>query len=345
MKTTSQLRLRLAAAALAFAASGCTYFTTTKRVDMTPFADNTIKTIGEMGRLSKPPIWVHLRRFRQSPAVVRTLEDNIPVRKLLRNIAFYSAQVVSLNDSALPEKKKIKELVRYMREVVKPAVEDSDAADWGVTIPDLDPILDQVTKKETFLEALGALEPLVNAVLQYGLKLQNRVDGDITTAGEDVDRQIDVEFTTVIENANAIEAVQQRTLRGLALLFRYRLGDAAALKELKEEVPSARELLGSPVPSGKDLAAVEATLAAQLDRLKAAREQLAPDLADYRDSKVELDTLRVSVLEYARTARITLILWARSHRNLGRGVAVPPVIDVTGLLMGAASKAAGALIP
>jgi len=341
----SQLRLPLAAA-LAVASSGCAYFTTTKRVDMTPFADNTIKTIGEMGRLSRPPMWVHLRKFRQTPSVVKTAEDNVPVKRLLRNIAFYSAQVVSLNDSALPEKKKIKELARYMREVVKPAVEDSDAPDWGVTVPDLEPILDEVTKKETFLEALGALEPLVNATLQYGLKLQERVDNDITAASLDIDRQIDAQFAAINENAAAIDAVQQRTLRGLALLFRYRMGEAAVLPDLRDAFPSAREALGGAKgPSAKEVAAVEADLGAQLDRLKAAREQLAPDLAEYRESKLELDALRVSTLEYARTARITLILWARSHRNLGRGVAVPPVIDVTGLLVGAASKAAGALIP
>ncbi len=338
--------LRLAAALCASAlATGCSHFQSSRRLDMTPFADNTVTTIGEMQKLNKPMVWVQLRRFRTHPAVVKATDDVKPVRQLMRNIAFYSAQLVSLNDSALSDQRKAKELARYLREVVKPALEDSDAPDWGVTLPDLDRISQDMQKQETFMAAIAAAEPLVNATLQYGLKLFDRLDADLVEASAVLDAAVDAQYGALGTNVLSVYDAQQRTTRAYALLYRYRLGDPV-LDELRAALPAGSELLpADKPPTVKQLQTVEDTLAAQMARLKAAREQLDPDLASFREAKAELDTLRANTVEHMRAGRVTLIMWARSHRNLGHGIAVPPVIDLKGMLFNTAGAAAGKVVP
>jgi len=48
---------------------------------------------------------------------------------------------------------------------------------------------------------------------------------------------------------------------------------------------------------------------------------------------------RTQAREEARLGRITLITWARSHRNLANGIAVPASIDVMSMVRSAAEQA------
>jgi len=342
------LRLtRLAlAAALAATATGCSTFRETRKLDMTPFADNTFTTIGELRRFEKPAVWVFLREYRDHATVKKSLADYAPLAKLLRGIAFYSAQMVSIGDSGLTEEKKVNELARYVDVIVRPAAMEEEAADWGITPTDIDRIIGEIKAKPTFLEGVGAAEPLVSATLRYGLKLLDRVDVDIAEAAGAISREVDAEFAALNTNVVDIERIQQQLLRGFALLHEHRLGDAKALEQLRAAVPLAREALPGPKPpSTKDLDAFEAQLTGQLERVEASKKQLAPRLAEYEGSMIELDQLRIHTVERARLGRVTLILWARSHRNLGKGIAVPPAIDIGGMIKSGALGAAKAAIP
>ncbi|HET8538814.1 MAG TPA: hypothetical protein VFL83_02965 [Anaeromyxobacter sp.] len=332
--------------ALAATATGCRHFRESRRLDMSPFADNTMTTIGELRKFEKPPVWVHLRKYRTHATVVKTQEDYKPLSRMLRGIAFYSAQMVSIGDSALSDEKKLKELARYLEVVVREAAADEEAADWGVTPADIDRISADIKTKQTFLEGIAAAEPLVNASLRYGIKLLDKLDVDVSEAAAAISREVDAEFAAVNANVADVERVQQQLLRGFALLHQYRLGEEKALDQLRGVVPVSRETLGGGKrPSVKELDAFEAQLTAQLQRVEAAKKQLAPDLADYEGSMLELDALRASTLERMKLGRVTLILWARSHRNLGKGIAVPPAIDIAGMIKSSAMGAAKAAIP
>ncbi len=332
--------------ALAATATGCSHFRESRRIDMAPFADNTLTSIGELRRLEKPPVWVHLRKYRTHPAVVKVQEDMKPLTRLLRGIAFYSAQMVSIGDSGLSEEKKNAELARYLQVVVREAAADEEAAEWGVTAADIDRVSAEIKKKESFLDGIAAAEPLVSASLRYGLKVLDRVDGGIGEAANAVGREVEAEYASVNANVADVERVQQQLLRGFSLLHEYRLGDEKALEQLRTTVPLAKAALpAGKRPAEKDVDAFEAQLTAQLQRVDAARKQLAPDLAEYEGSQLELDALRANAVERARLGRVTLILWARSHRNLGKGIAVPPAIDIGGMIKNSALGAAKAVVP
>jgi hypothetical protein len=315
---------------------------------MAPFADNTLTTMGELRRFEKPAVWMHLRKYRAHPVVVRAHESYRPLARLLRGIAFYSAQLVSIGDSSLPEKRKLKELARYVQVVVGEAAVERAADDdtLAITKADVLRISAEIAGKETFLEGIAAAEPIADAALRYGLTQLDQLDVDIAEATGTIGREVEAEFAQLNANVADVSRVEQQLLRGFALLHRHRLGEAQALDELRGALPRAKEMLpaGRP-PALKELDALEGQLTAQLERVKAVTEQLAPDLAEYEGCQQELDALRAHNVERARLARMSLILWARSHRNLGKGIAVPPAIDIGGMLKSTAMSAAKAAVP
>ncbi len=336
----------LAAAALAGAATSCRHFRPSRGLDLATFADNTVATIGNVQRFEQPGVWVYLRNHREHPAVLKAAEHRIRLARLLRGIAFYSVQMVAIGDARLPEERKLTELARHLEVVVRQASSEPEAEDWGVTPADIDRIVGEITQQTTFLDGVAAAEPLVNGSKRYGLKLVDTLDEDIAEATSAIGRAVAAEFAEVNENVAAVGRVQQRLLRGFALLHQHRLGDPQALEQLRAAVPLAREALppGKP-PSARDLDALEVQLAAQLERVETAKKQLVPDLADYERSQRELDDLRAAHVEQARLARVTLMFWAGSHRNLGRGIAVPPAIDIPGLLTSGAVGVTKAISP
>ena len=53
---TSLAARAAALALLAASTSGCSYFMSTKKLDMQPFAENTVTAIGEMRKVEAPPV-------------------------------------------------------------------------------------------------------------------------------------------------------------------------------------------------------------------------------------------------------------------------------------------------
>jgi hypothetical protein len=70
-----------------------------RKLDMVPFADNTVTMIGELRRFDQPGVWVHPRIYRVHPSVQKAAEDWNRLALLLRGIEFYSAQMVSRGDA------------------------------------------------------------------------------------------------------------------------------------------------------------------------------------------------------------------------------------------------------
>src|SRR5512138_457005 len=112
MPSTFSARLRLAAALAALAAtgSGCRYFKAERRVDMQPFAENTVTAIGEMRKIQAQPVWIRLRAYFSDPSVLETRATAKPLLDLVRGVNAYSLQVVSLNESRISDRNKSREL-------------------------------------------------------------------------------------------------------------------------------------------------------------------------------------------------------------------------------------------
>jgi len=338
-----------AALAVLLGSSGCSLFRADRRLDMGPFGENTIAMVGEMQKFNRPAPWVYLKKYQSHPRVAELGPTVAASRKLMRGVAFYSMQITALNESKVSEPRRISELARYLDEIVRPVLPVETEPEAMFTQADLDAVLKEVRKAETFLDGLAAAQPLINAVQARGLHVFNQLDDQVAAAAAAIGGDIEQEFGPLKRNIVELELLQERAMEGVTLLYKYRLGDQEALPALRALYPPVADQLpsGRP-PTAKQLEATELELVGQLQRIKLLKDQLGPEFAIYKESQRELEMLRIQAEERARLGRATLVLWTRSHKNLGLGVAVPPAIDVMGLLRtatGAAAGAAGKLVP
>ncbi len=325
--------------------AGCASFKSTKRLDVGPFAENTVGMIGEVQRATKPVVWTYLKKYEQVPTVVEIRKAYAPARFLMRGVALYSTQVVSIYESNLSEERKCSELAHYLDESVRDRIANNPKAQEFMTAGALDSAVTNCASAKTFLAALAAAQPVVSAALAYGNALYDSVDAKIDGAGGDIDSRIEAEFAPLKQRMLELGDLQVQAARSYTLLSRYRIGEDAALDTLRQVDPEMVELLPpgkKPATAGLD--AAEKRLITQLETIASVRNQLSPQFEEYRAQQQELDQLRIQAREGARLGRITLILWARSHRNLANGVTVPAAINVMGMVQSAASKATSAVL-
>ena len=348
-RPSSRPLLLVAALAALLTSGGCSLFRAERRLDMGPFGENTVAMVGEMQKFNRPAPWVYLKKYQLHPELQKGLPLMAEMRRLLRGVAFYSMQITSLQESKLSEKRRLQLLVQYLQEVVRPVLPAESDAGVAFSKEDFDGVVKDALSRETFLDGLNAAQPLVNAVQVYGLQLFDRFDDQLVVIGAAIGGEVEKEFAPLKRNIVELELLQERAMEGVTLLYKYRLGEAGALPALRTLYPPVAEQLppGKP-PTARQLDTAELELVAQLQRIRVLKEQLGPEFAIYKESQRELENLRIQAEERARLGRATLVLWARSHKNLGLGVAVPPTIDVMGLLKtatGAAAGSAGKLVP
>jgi hypothetical protein len=118
------------------------------------------------------------------------------------------------------------------------------------------------------------------------------------------------------------------------------MGGNAALDSLRAIDPESAETLpAGKKPSAAALDAVEKQILGRVETLGQLHSRLDPQFEVYKAEQGELEQLRTQAREAARLGRITLITWARSHRNLASGIAVPAQIDIMSMVKGAAGQA------
>lgn len=341
------LRVRVAAAVLAVGATGCSYFTTTRKLDMQPFAENTVTAIGELRKIEAPPVWIRLRPYFTHPAIAEIRRTGKPLLELVRGVNVYSLQVVTLNEARVPDRTKVAELVKFLRAGSERALLDlADEANVALTAERREELLRDIGGKEKYADALLAAEPIVNAVLARGLGLADEVDASIVRAANAIEGEVQGQYRAMLANRAGLLALQERTLQALAWGEAISFGDDASAERLRNGVPAVAEYLpAGHRPSARDQAATVAFLRAQAARIKAALDQLEPHYQAYRESMLELDTLRVRATENSKLARSVLMLWARSHRSLARGIEVPPMFDLAKIVMSGASTVVKGVLP
>jgi hypothetical protein len=344
---TNLLRPAALLAALAVTASGCSYFRGTKKLDMQPFAENTVTSIGELRKIEAPPVWIRLRPYFAHPAVLEARATAKPLLNLVRGVNIYSLQLVSLNESRVADPAKSRELASFLHGASQQALmSEADRAEIALTPERRDAILKDIASKERYMDALMAAEPIVNAVTARGLELSDNVDAAIMRAIAAIEGEVQGQYKAMLANRSALLLLQERTILAQTWAEVLAFGDEAAADQLRKTVPVVAEYVpAGRKPGAKEQQAAVSALAAQAARIKAALDQIEPEYQAYRESVLELDQLRAKTTENAKMARSVLMLWSRSHKNLARGVEVPPMFDLAKIVMGAGSSAAKGVLP
>jgi hypothetical protein len=319
---------------------GCASFKATRRLDVSPFAQNTVGLIGEVQRANRPLEWVYLKKYESLPSVLDARRTYAPARELMRGIAVYSTQIVSIYESPLPESRKSQELARYLDESIRERLKANPRSDAFLTQAELDKAVQGARSAPTFMAALGAAQPVVSAALAYGNQIYDDMDQAIGKADQELIARIEAEFARAKDERERLEAMQVSGITSYRRLTEYRLGNDLALDSLRKADAEAAELLpAGKKPTAAALDGAEKQIRDRVDTIGQMHEKLDPQFAVYRAEQAELDDLRTQAREAARLGRITLITWARSHRNLANGIAVPAAIDVMSMVRSAAGQA------
>ena len=318
---------------------GCSAFQSSREIDMTPFAENTALMFSDAAKVGRPPRWDYLKPYYALPELREIRLRAEPVLRGLRGIVMYSNQLVALNMSSKSDKEKNRLLAAYLKEAAAKVADRRRFDSIGVTSTMLDTIFTNMERAEKFREGIEAASPMINAIVLAMLNRLDELDLVVPVVIEAVDRAIDNDYADKRSNYANLVRLQTQSLRAVTLLYDGRAGDRAALEQLLEVDPTMREFFTSPAnATPKELKAAEESLSLRLERINTFVHNLDDEKAVYSSKQRELETLRVSVEDRIKVARDAVLFWAQSHRNLGVGIAVPPLIDVGSIGLGLAKK-------
>lgn len=319
--------------------AGCSTFQSSKRMDMSPFSENTSTMFVEVARISRPFPWENSKPYVDASDFADFRQRATTVIGGFRAIVMYSNQVVALNNAKLKDKEKNDHLAKYLEEATRKISDQGMLDSMGVDAAELRNILADIRNAEVFLDGIAAASPLINAVVvSMGHQLES-IQSSIPKVFATVDNRIEADYADRKMNYANLTRLQVATIRGMTQIYKARRGDQASLDTLLREDPSVKEFIPSPEKAtGKGLAAAEAFLTDRLMKLDTFIRQMDVEAASYRAKRHELSEWQLSVEEKIRVARDAIGVWAQSHRNLGAGIPVPPLIDVVGMASGLARK-------
>ncbi len=339
----SNVRRRVCGALAVMVAAGmfssCSVFQSSRKMDMSPFSQNVITLFNEATKVSSPYPWVELKKYKSVPELRELQTQAQPVIAGLKGLILYSNQLVALNSSQLTEAEKNMYLAEYLAAASTRAMERGRFESLGIRPDALDTILANVRKAPTFMDGIAAASPFVDAIV---ISMSNRLDqiSDMAPlAVAAMDREIDQDQGDQRRNYQELRELQARGHQAFTLLLRAKLGDHHALDSLLLVDPSLVEY----VPAGGtrmkiNWAGAEDELTRRLSRIHECFGQLDLERKQYTAKQAELEDWYTQLNLKVKIARDALIVWAQSHQNLGRGIPVPPIIDVESLGLGLAKK-------
>jgi hypothetical protein len=325
----------------------CSWFGSSRKINMTPFSDNAGTMFGEAAKIGSQFKWKRLKRYTKLPEFQSVRKEAIPIIETLRGIVYYSNQVVAINNSGLKDKEKNRQLARYLRDVMQRSVDEGKLDSLGMNFETLEQVLSDIPNQETYLEGIEAASPIINGVVLSMQERLDRIQVIVVQILEVFDQLIDAEFAMTRTNYISLKRLQARTLRATTLIYDGIMGEPVQPDSLYKLDLSLHKFF----PANKkevtiaQLTAAEDYLLDRLNRIDHMITQMDDDIAEYHAKQDEKEDWRISVDDKIKMARNAMTVWAQSHRNLGAGIPVPPLIDVAGIASGLMGTATGAVLP
>jgi len=315
---------------------GCAKFSASRKMDAGPFSENTNAMMADVTAEVRKAFYI--RQYLNVPSVAEYRAEWDAMKKAMRSVVLYSSQLAAIAQSPMTERKKPNALAATLTEIYN-GVPDERLAGIRMTRAEVNDLIRNVEVQDTLLDALGQAQPLLDRSAKYVDLQFDRVEMALNKLVRDIDEQMDARWHLNRQNVEELYALQNLTFRSYALLYKYREGDAASLAALRTNDPALQTALGKDQKVGdKELEATETQIMARLKNLNQIREQIMPQVERYLAEARERDELYTQHKDTGKKLRLTLALWARSHRNLAAGIAVPPEIDLYNVLLGSVKK-------
>lgn len=324
--------LRCAAVlALAGTLSACANLQSHRRIDLAPFAEQTIEIAGDINYELGDIKAVYLLPYNDLPEVQALREKWGRVARILRGMVAYSVEVVTISESRLSEPERVQAYADYLEELLGPVLQ-KPVPPLHLEQSRFDEILAGVREREKLLDAIGSAQPLVDEIARLmeeflqALKLEN------TQAMVAVREAVDADHGRTWEAYRSLKAVQMEALESAGWLRRHRLGEPAALDSLFANEPALVpfESLREKDPAEFELV-IEKRIFDKLDAMAKTMEQLEPELEIYWKQMIELGEVINQTDRTLRKVRVVTLVWSRAHRQLASGVVDPAKINLMSL--------------
>lgn len=324
------------------ALSGCSMMRSSKHIDMGPFAENTINLLADIRAGMDAQTAVYTMDYMKSSATMKYTDAWREYRPMLRGVAEYSLALATISKSNLNEKEKAGKVADVLEKMIRPRIELTQ--DHAIlSEADLNQMLGNIREQTKFLDAVGAAQPLVNAVENFSNVYLDVLKDELDAAKIGVEKQIAADHAPSQDFYKVLIESQDLAFRDLVNMRDYRNGtDPEAMTKMFGRDPQLKILVANPQkPSMGDLQKIEDRLLYRLEKVRDMTTQVQPDLDLYRNKMRELADLYKGANNNLTKTRITVIIWARSHRGMASGVVDPAKIDV----MGIAKQALSAALP
>ncbi len=102
--------------------AGCSSMKKSHRLNLTPFAENTIALAGDIGYGLSEVRPVYLRDYRNLPEIVALRAKTTGIRQILKGVVAYSVEVVTLSGSTMSGPERCVALGEFLDYLLRPVL-------------------------------------------------------------------------------------------------------------------------------------------------------------------------------------------------------------------------------
>ena len=324
---------------------GCAVFKGSRKINMEPFADNAGILFSEAVKISRPFQFKNLKIYVDVPEYLSIKEKSVPLLRALKGIVYYSHQIVVINNSKLKDKQKNDQLARYLQEVFEKAQHKERIDSIRLNKNDVAIVLNDMRNADKYLDGIAAANPIINTIVLSLIDRLDEIEDGVAGIINVFESQIQDEYAEAIDNYLRLKNLQNSTQKTISMLYLAESRDRAILDTLRQDDLYLSSFFTSKNNVSKtELNDAEEYLFKRLGRIDELIKQLDDDRIEYLAKKDEISQWHLQVDEKLRIARNAITVWAQSHRNLGDGIEVPPLIGIDQIIS-IAANAASSFVP
>lgn len=318
--------------------AGCSFVSSTQRLDLSPFAANTMALSEDVEYgLTEANRLVNLRDYWHLPELTAHRAEWSRVRRLINGVVAYSIEVTTLGNSTLSGPERCGALADYVDELARPVISKGILR---ITPAGLDSIITDIRSRKDLLDGLNGAQPIIDEVARIARNVFEEVHESLDLTARALMDAIDERNAKVVEWDKARKEIHYRIFDSFALLGDYRRGDDSALEKLFELDSQLREYSASGRSlTGPEIDEIENRLVLKMNLTRDAGEIIAPDLERYHREQVEAADLYAGAAHQLRRARVTIMVWLKAHQALSAGITDPArfnMFDLTKKAVGVA---------
>jgi hypothetical protein len=332
--------------------TGCSKFLKRESENLTPFANQTISLVSNLGYGLSDNEILYLRKIDDYID-----EDNVfnrfealenQIGNQLKALVTYSMQIVTISEQDISENKKSNELADILVSLNSLVHEDEVIVNKNRDVEKNQDMMTRVRASEDYLVSLRILLPAINEFSAHAIIVLDELELEKRKVVQHLDSAIDKKYGLAIDFEHALRLRRNNYYSSILALSNYAATrDAKYIEQARAigVLPVVDAIQGKKVLTNKELIALHRTITERMTMVNENYTQLKPDYDEYFKSHNELKKIVKAKDKGIKEARLTFIVWSRAYQKMAMGKTDPAewfdVSESGTLFMGAAGRAAG----